>query len=67
LKFKEVALWKVILASWSTAFFEYWLQVPANRIGASTFSLDPLKVIQQIITFTVFGVFSVFYFGDRLH
>lgn len=67
LKFKEVSLWKVILASWSIAFFEYCLQVPANRIGASTFSLDPLKVIQQIITFTVFGVFSVFYFGDRLH
>jgi uncharacterized protein len=67
LKFKDVALWKVILASWSIAFFEYCLQVPANRIGSRTFSPDQLKVIQEIITLTVFGVFSVFYFGDRLH
>lgn len=67
LKFKDVSLWKVILASWSIAFFEYCLQVPANRIGARTFSPDQLKVIQEVITLTVFGVFSVFYFGDRLH
>ena len=67
LKYKQVALWKVILVSWSIAFFEYCLQVPANRIGARTFSPDQLKVIQEIITLTVFGVFSVFYFGDRLH
>ncbi len=67
LKFKDVSLWKVILASWSIAFFEYCLQVPANRIGARTFSPDQLKVMQEVITLTVFGVFSVFYFGDRLH
>jgi hypothetical protein len=41
--------------------------VPANRIGSRTFSPDQLKVIQEIITLSVFGVFSVFYFGDRLH
>jgi uncharacterized protein (DUF486 family) len=67
LKFREVPLWKVILVSWCIAFFEYCLQVPANRIGAKTFSPDQLKVIQEVITLTVFGVFSTFYFGDKLH
>ncbi len=60
LKFKEVPLWKVILVSWGIALFEYCLQVPANRIGARTFSPDQLKVIQEIITLSVFGVFSVY-------
>jgi uncharacterized protein (DUF486 family) len=67
LKFKEVALWKVILVSWSIALFEYCLQVPANRLGSQTYSPDQLKVIQEVITLTVFGVFSVYYFGDKLH
>jgi uncharacterized protein (DUF486 family) len=67
LKFKEVPLWKVIVVSWGIAFFEYCLQVPANRIGSKTFSPDQLKVIQEVITLTVFGVFSTFYFGDKLH
>ena len=56
LKYKDVALWKVILVSWSIAFFEYCLQVPANRIGSATFSPAQLKVIQEIITLSVFGV-----------
>ena len=67
LKFKGVALWKVILVSWSIALFEYCLQVPANRMGSAVYSPDQLKVIQEVITLSVFGVFSVFYFGDRLH
>ena len=67
LKFKDVALWKVIVVSWLIAFFEYCLQVPANRIGAKHFTVDQLKVIQEVVTLTVFGVFSVFYFGDKLH
>ena len=54
LKFREVPLWKVILVSWCIAFFEYCLQVPANRIGAKTFSPDQLKVIQEVITLTWF-------------
>ena len=49
------------------AFFEYCLQVPGNRIGSQVYTVDQLKVIQEVITLTVFGVFSVFYFGDRLH
>ena len=60
LKFREVPLWKVILVSWAIAFFEYCLQVPANRIGAKTFSLDQLKVIQEVITLRVLGVFASF-------
>jgi uncharacterized protein len=67
LKFRQTALWKVILVSWGIAFFEYCLQVPANRIGAARFSPDQLKVMQEVITLSVFGVFSVFYFGDKLH
>jgi len=57
----------VIVVSWGIAFFEYFLQVPANRIGSATYTVDQLKVIQEVITLTVFGVFSVYYFGDRLH
>ena len=40
---------------------------PANRIGSQVYSVDQLKVIQEVITLSVFGVFSVYYFGDRLH
>ena len=66
LKFKEVPLWKVILVSWAIALFEYCLQVPANRLGSKIYSPDQLKVIQEVITLSVFGIFSVFYFGDTL-
>jgi uncharacterized protein len=66
LKFRQEALWKVILASWGIAFFEYCLQVPANRIGAERFRPDQLKVIQEIITLLVFGIFTTFYFGEQL-
>jgi hypothetical protein len=67
LKFKGVALWKVVLVSWSIALFEYCLQVPANRLGSEVYSPEQLKVIQEVITLSVFGVFTVAYFGDRLH
>lgn len=67
LKYKEVALWKVILVSWGIALFEYCLQVPANRMGAKVYTPDQLKIMQEVITLSVFGVFSVFYFGDKLH
>lgn len=55
------ALWMVILASWGIAFFEYCFQVPGNRIGAEYFSLPQLKVIQEIITMTVFAGFCVLF------
>lgn len=66
LKFKHHALWIVILASWGIAFFEYCLQVPANRLGHGVFSAAQLKVIQEAITFVVFAVFSVFYLKEAL-
>ncbi len=61
LKFKSKPLMIVILASWGIAFFEYCLQVPANRIGSDSLSASQLKVMQEVITFTVFGLFSYFY------
>ena len=66
LKYKETALWKVILASWGIAFFEYALMVPANRLGSQAYSTPQLKIIQEVITLTVFSVFAVYYLGERL-
>ncbi|HAI75419.1 MAG TPA: hypothetical protein DCM08_04160 [Microscillaceae bacterium] len=59
LKFKHEALWKVILVSWGIAFFEYCLQVPANRYGHGQFTAAQLKIIQEVITLLVFVGFSV--------
>jgi uncharacterized protein len=64
LKYKAAPLVAVILISWGIAFFEYVLQVPANRIGHGTFSAAQLKTIQEVITLSVFVVFSVFYLGE---
>jgi uncharacterized protein len=66
LKFRNVALWKVILVSWGIAFFEYCFQVPANRIGSYEFSAAQLKTIQEVITLSVFSVFSITYLGEPL-
>jgi uncharacterized protein len=61
LKYREVPLYKVIVISWLIAFFEYCFQVPGNRIGSYEFSAAQLKTIQEVITLTVFAVFSVLY------
>jgi uncharacterized protein (DUF486 family) len=66
LKFKNTVLWKVILVSWSIAFFEYCFQVPANRIGHRQFSAAQLKTIQEVITLVVFSGFSVVYLREDL-
>ena len=66
LKFKGAALWVVVLVSWGIAFFEYWLAVPANRIGSTVYSAAELKTIQEVITLVVFAVFSVFYLKEAL-
>jgi len=52
------------LFSWGLALFEYLLQVPANRIGYGHFSLGQLKIIQEVITLSVFVPFSLFYMGQ---
>jgi uncharacterized protein len=56
----------IILLSWGIAFFEYLLQVPANRIGIRYFSLGQLKVIQEIITMSVFAAFAFLYMHQPL-
>lgn len=75
LKFKEMSWGKnlglvaIILISWGIALFEYILQVPANRIGfkenGGPFSLVELKVIQEVITLTIFVLFTVVFFKNE--
>lgn len=65
LRHRSAALWKVILVSWGIAFFEYCFQVPANRIGSYEFNPAQLKTIQEIITLSIFPVFSIFYLGEK--
>jgi len=64
LKFKSAPLWIAIVVSWSIAFFEYCLQVPANRIGSGQFSTAQLKTIQEIITLVVFSFFSIWFLKE---
>ena len=59
--FNSKPLFFVILFSWGIAFFEYVLQVPANRIGFLYYSLGQLKVIQEVITMIIFAGFAVMY------
>jgi uncharacterized protein (DUF486 family) len=66
LKFPGTALWVVVLASWGIAFFEYWLAVPANRIGYGIYSGAELKTIQEVISLSVFVLFSALYLGEKL-
>ena len=66
LRFKEVPLHWVILASWGIAFIEYCLAVPANRIGSAAYSAAELKTMQEVITLVVFAVFSVTFLGEKL-
>lgn len=56
----------MILASWGIAFFEYCFQVPANRFGCYEFTGAQLKTIQEVITLTVFSVFSITYLGEPI-
>lgn len=66
LKYKAAPLAVVILISWGIAFFEYCLMVPANRIGHGHFSAAELKTLQEVITLSVFAVFSVLYLKEPL-
>ena len=54
------------LASWGIALFEYLFQVPANRIGSQVMSLGQLKVLQEVITLSIFVPFAVFYMKEKL-
>ena len=66
LKFKASPIWLAVMASWMIAFFEYWLAVPANRIGSQVYSAAELKTMQEVITLSVFAIFSVFYLKEAL-
>ena len=66
LKFKSKPLLLVILVSWGIAFFEYVLQVPANRWGNTVYSATQLKIIQEVITLTVFCGFAILYLGEKI-
>jgi len=66
LKFKTSPIWMAVTASWMIAFFEYWLAVPANRIGSQAYSAAELKTIQEVVTLSVFAVFSVLYLKEAL-
>ncbi|MCL1634477.1 DMT family protein [Luteimonas sp. SX5] len=66
LKYKTTPLFWAILASWGIAFFEYCLQVPANRMGSAIYSAPQLKGMQEVITLLVFAAFSAGYLGQPL-
>jgi len=66
LKFKTSPIWVAVIGSWLIAFFEYWLAVPANRIGIQAYSAAELKTIQEGVTLSVFAVFSVLYLKEAL-
>lgn len=64
---KHKPLWLAIIASWGVAFFEYCLQVPANRYGFGTYTLPQLKIIQEVFTMVVFSGFCVWYLKQPLN
>ena len=66
LNYKDRPLWMVVVVSWGIAFFEYWLAVPANRIGSGVYSPAELKTMQEVITFAVFSVFSIYYLNQAI-
>ncbi|PIQ85570.1 MAG: hypothetical protein COV74_08760 [Candidatus Omnitrophica bacterium CG11_big_fil_rev_8_21_14_0_20_45_26] len=66
LRYKQAALWKVIIICWLIAFIEYCFQVPANRIGSYQFTTVQLKTIQEIISLVVFSIFSVCYLREEM-
>ena len=57
--------WMAALVSWSIALFEYLLQVPANRIGSASLSLAQLKIMQEVITLSIFVPFSLLFMGEK--
>lgn len=67
LKYHHLSIWHAILISWIIAFFEYCLQVPANRLSYGAFSGYQLKILQECITLIVFIIFAWLYLGEDLN
>lgn len=65
LRYKNSALWIVILVSWLIAFVEYCFQVPANRFGNEVYNVVQLKTIQEVITLIIFSIFSIIYLKEQ--
>jgi uncharacterized protein (DUF486 family) len=65
LKHKTSPLWIAILASWGLAFFEYCLQVPANRIGSEALTTTQLKIIQEVLSLATFVIIAFFMFKEK--
>lgn len=63
---KDKPWWIAAFISWGIAFFEYMLQVPANRIGHQAFSVAQLKIMQEVITLSVFVPFAVFFMKEKI-
>jgi uncharacterized protein (DUF486 family) len=66
LSYKSAPLTMAVMVSWGIAFFEYWLAVPANRIGHQVYSAAELKTMQEVITLVVFSCFSVFWLREAI-
>jgi hypothetical protein len=66
LKFPTAPMWAAVMASWGIALVEYWLAVPANRIGFGTYSASELKAIQEVVSIVVFVGFAVLVLGEKL-
>ena len=66
LAYKQSPLFLVIVVSWGIAFIEYCLAVPANRWGHAVYSAAELKTIQEVVTLSVFALFSVAYLKEPL-
>ncbi|MFY8160728.1 MAG: DMT family protein [Candidatus Kapaibacteriota bacterium] len=62
--YKDGKLYVAVLASWFIALFEYAVMVPANRIGYTQFTVSQLKIIQEVITLSMFMPFAVFYMKE---
>lgn len=67
LKNPGLKLWQAVLISWSVAFFEYCFMVPANRIGYKSFTAYQLKLIQEVISLSVFVGFAYCFLGEKLN
>ncbi len=65
LKHRDWPMWLAIVSSWLIALLEYCFAVPANRLGYGQFTLTQLKILQEVITLTVFCGFALLYFHEQ--
>lgn len=66
-KDKNQVLWQAVLLSWGIAFIEYWMAIPANRIGVTAgYTVGQLKIIQEVISLMVFTVYAASFLGEPI-